>query len=167
MNIPQGELTDIARRMQRSLHESDNYLAACAKVAATMLHEQAERLTRPTLTFDYLMEINRQRCRRWHSEGKEWTGADWSNAMGGECGEAQNVVKKLRRDETGTGSANNPPHPDLLEALGNELADTLLYMCLLADHYSIDLPAAIVRKFNLVSEREDLPERLELQHGQA
>lgn len=47
-----------------------------------------------------MLEINRRRCERWHPgfphDPGGWSGADWSNAMCGEAGEAANVVKKLR-----------------------------------------------------------------------
>ena len=44
--------------------------------------------------------------------------------------------------------------------LANEIADVTLYLDLLADHYGIDVEAAIRRKFNIVSERQGFPERL-------
>jgi NTP pyrophosphatase (non-canonical NTP hydrolase) len=116
------------------------------------------------LTFDQVGAINVERCRRWHRDfpnGEDaWTGADWSNAMMGEAGEAANVVKKLRRKETGTPGAVDPECDDLVRMLGDELADTFLYLQLLAAFYGVDLPTAIVRKFNAISEREGLPERL-------
>ncbi len=108
-----------------------------------------------------LREVNVGRCARWHGPDTDpWTGADWSNAMCGEAGEAANVVKKLRRHETRTGAADNPPVDDLVAKLGAELADTVIYADLVAAHYGIDLQAAMVAKYNLVSEREGFPERL-------
>jgi len=113
------------------------------------------------LDLDLLREVSARRRDRWHTpDTVPWTGADWGNAMGGECGEAQNVVKKLRRIETGTGSQNDPPREVLVYMLGDELADTIAYADLLADHYGIDLSDAIARKFNAISEREGFPERL-------
>lgn len=122
------------------------------------------------LNLALLRVINAARCRRWHGadstyagtppRSTQWSGADWATAMGGECGEAQNVVKKLRRGESGTPSARDPGRDELLLELGDELADTLLYADLLANYYGIDLSEAIVRKFNAVSEREEFPERL-------
>lgn len=182
------------------------------------------------LTFEEVIETNRERCLRWHNPDTEpWTGADWSNAMCGEAGEAANVVKKLRRNETctagytwdsvpvghvvpGSGTiiekrAHTPakgwhivfrrdepgyaqgeewaafhtgtdpvpirltergleypiPHPgtdQLVRQLGHEIADTILYALLLADHYDIDIKDALIEKFNLVSERQGFPERL-------
>lgn len=117
------------------------------------------------LSFDEVTEINLQRVSKWHASfrGKgvaDWNGADWSNAMQGEAGEAGNVVKKLRRQETGTRGKNDPDREVLLGKLAEELADTFLYIDLLASYYGIDLPLAIVDKFNSVSEREGFPERL-------
>lgn len=118
---------------------------------------------RVRLDLDTISRTNRERCKRWHDADSEpWTGADWSNAMCGEAGETANVVKKLRRHETGTSPQGDPGETDLRVALADEIADTLLYLLLLADHYSVDVPAAVVSKFNRVSERQGFPERLSL-----
>jgi NTP pyrophosphatase (non-canonical NTP hydrolase) len=115
-----------------------------------------------TGVLEALRTANVTRLRRWHGE-TEWSGADWSNAMCGEAGEAANVVKKLRRHETGLGevSANTPPPDELLTALADELADVVAYLDLLAHHYGIDLATAVAAKFNRVSERNGFPERLD------
>lgn len=107
---------------------------------------------------------NRSRCERWHHQDTEpWTGADWSNAMCGEAGEAANIVKKLRRHETHIGESYNTPELASLPArLGEEIADTILYALLLADHYGVDVQQSLVEKFNLVSAAQDFPERLSL-----
>lgn len=115
------------------------------------------------LTFDELLRVSATRRDRWHgTETKPWTGADWSNAMCGEAGEAANVVKKIRRIETGVQDARERDGDlaKLIEALGYELADTIAYAALVAEHYCIDLSDAIAAKFNLISEREGFPERL-------
>ena len=118
------------------------------------------------MTFAEVTEANAQRCARWHGgfplNEDGWTGADWSNAMQGEAGEAGNVVKKLRRLEcslVGNRGADREPAV-LLAQLGEELADTFIYLDLLATYYGVDLQAAIVAKFNAVSEREGFPERI-------
>lgn len=119
------------------------------------------------LTFDKLSKVNASRCNRWHQgfphEVDGWTGADWSNAMQGESGEAGNVVKKLRRlDFALPGNRDRDRDRDVLLAkLGEEMADTVIYLDLLATYYGVDLPAAIIEKFNFISEREGFPERLE------
>lgn len=113
------------------------------------------------LTFEEVRAVNAQRRDRWHPpETDTWSGADWSNAMCGEAGEAANVVKKLRRIETGHVPKDGLGRGDLLAMLGDELADVVLYLMLLADHYEIDLPAAIIDKFNRVSRAQGFPERL-------
>lgn len=113
------------------------------------------------LSLGALRRANVRRARRWHADDDAgWTGADWSNAMCGEAGEAANVVKKLRRSETGKQGRNDPP-PDVLRSmLGAELADTIIYADLLAEHYDIDLTAAVIEKFNAVSDREGFPDKI-------
>ena len=115
------------------------------------------------LTFAQLRATNAARAARWHPGfplDDKWSGADWSNAAAGEMGEACNVVKKLRRQETGGRGAVDPDYPVLLAKLGDEIADTIIYLDLLAAYYGIDTAAAVASKFNAVSVREGLPERL-------
>ncbi len=98
--------------------------------------------------------------------GTKWSVADWSNALAGEVGEICNAVKKLRRVEDGIANLNveSGRQLDTREAavakVAEELADTFIYLDLLAQHLGIDLPDAIVQKFNIVSERYGFPERL-------
>ena len=94
----------------------------------TFEHEWAAPATEmPTLSrvsFRSLRAQNVSRKARWHGETDVWTGSDWSNAMAGECGEACNIVKKLRRHETHTGTAYNTPEVEaLLPMLADEIAD--------------------------------------------
>lgn len=113
------------------------------------------------LEFQELRKANVSRKNRWHGTADTWTGADWSNAMAGETGEACNIVKKLRRHETGTGTMYNTPDQDiLLKQLAEELADVVTYCDLLAHFYGIDLGDAIIAKFNKVSAAQDFPEHL-------
>ena len=78
--------------------------------------------------------------------------------MAGECGEACNVIKKIRRIECGLKPPDNLQA--LREHLAEELADTLLYLLLVAEAADIDVQAAVKDKFNEVSEREGFPQRL-------
>ncbi len=112
-----------------------------------------------------LRRINRERRLHWHPEDApvetQWSSGDWSNAMMGEAGEAANVVKKIRRLETGVKARNSYSSFSMLVMdLGDELADMIIYADILAERYNIDLEAAIIRKFNAVSEREGFNERL-------
>lgn len=116
------------------------------------------------LSFARLRLVNESRCKRWHPgfpTDDNWTGADWTNAMAGEAGEACNVMKKIRRHETGRPGKVDPPSADLVKRLGDELADTIIYADLVAAKYGIDLSAAVIAKFNAVSEREGFPEKLD------
>lgn len=126
-----------------------------------------------------LAEINAQRCKRWHPETSEpWSLADWSNAMCGEAGEAANMVKKLRRIETGTQTLPSMVHNGhevpldseariLAKGVGLELADVVIYADLVAQELTrkyggYSLSELIVTKFNAVSHREGFPERLDV-----
>lgn len=114
-----------------------------------------------TLTFEGFSRANAERAAHWHGgdirEGN-WTGADWSNAMCGEAGELANVVKKLRRDETGHVGSLDPNRAGLLKALADEMGDVYAYLDLLATYYGVDIAKAIADKFNAVSAREGFTE---------
>lgn len=117
------------------------------------------------LTFERLRAANLRRCARWHPGGiGDWSLSDWAVAMAGEAGEAGeacNVVKKLNRERDGiTGNAKG--EGDLREDLAAEIADTLIYLDLLAARAGIDLAAAVIDKFNAVSERNGYPDRLDV-----
>jgi NTP pyrophosphatase (non-canonical NTP hydrolase) len=113
------------------------------------------------LTFDELRIQNVARARRWHGpETLPWSGADWSNALCGEAGEAANVVKKLRRIETLISARGQKTHVELRRELALELADVVIYADLLAEFYGVDLAEAVVEKFNAVSDKYDFPEKL-------
>lgn len=115
----------------------------------------------PDLTFRELSRASKTRRDRWHGPGTvPWTSADWSNAMCGEAGEAANVVKKLRRHETGTAGELDPSVGELVAKLADELGDVIAYADLVARHYGIDLGEAVAYKFNRVSERHGFPERI-------
>jgi len=80
------------------------------------------------LTFSHLRDQNLPRCRRWHPEGAPpWSFSDWFLALGGEAGEALNVVKKLNRDRDGL-AGNLKSHLALVDDLGGELADVVIYL---------------------------------------
>lgn len=104
--------------------------------------------------------ISLKRALRWHPIGlHSWSLSDWFTALAGEVGEAGNVIKKLNRLRDGI--QGNKETPDQLRRqLSDELADVYLYLDLLAQAAHVDLPAAIVRKFNATSERLGFPERL-------
>lgn len=118
------------------------------------------------LSFEDLRKANSTRCVRWHKGGiEEWSVTDWATAVTGELGEACNAIKKLRRIECGAQNINDPDRQltevsQAVASIGEELADTLIYLDLLALRLGIDLEAEVVRKFNATSERYSFPERL-------
>ncbi|HEX9768481.1 MAG TPA: MazG-like family protein [Kiloniellales bacterium] len=112
------------------------------------------------LTFSDLRRANLARVKRWHPGGlADWSLADWACAMAGEAGEACNVVKKLNRERDRI--AGNTANAEQLQvALAREIADTLIYLDLLAARAGIDLDRAVVKTFNAKSIKVGFPERL-------
>lgn len=117
--------------------------------------QEALRRMNP-LTFAKLSQANAARVGQFKNrlgvlahtkaDGSDWTIAEWTNAMAGECGEACNFSKKIRR-----GDFDHDP------ALGNrmlakELADTIIYADLAAQRQGINLGEAVRDKFNEKSE---------------
>ena len=105
-------------------------------------------------------EVNERRRAEWANRdgSSPWCGADFSNEMGGECGEAQNIVKKLRRIETGY-KGPSKTEAELLSDLAEELADVIITADLVAMYYGIDLDAAVPLKFNKTSVKQNLNTR--------
>ena len=79
--------------------------------------------------------------------------------MAGECGEACNEVKKLRRLD-GADSGCDTQRKVLRKKIGRELADLVIYADLLAARLRIDLGKEVVGKFNEVSENRGSKVRL-------
>lgn len=114
-----------------------------------------------TMTFPQFSDINRTRCSRWHEEdGEPWSAADWSNALCGEAGELANKVKKYRRLETNVVHRESEDRDSLIAAIGDEIADVVIYADLVADYFGLDLAEIVAAKFNKTSEEFDFPERL-------
>jgi len=106
------------------------------------------------LTFQQLRLVNVNRCEQVFHPLDSWSIADWAVALAGEAGETCDAVKKLRRLQDGKNTSKDPQTvSQCIENIGNELADTIIYADLLAAKLGIDLEKAIVRKFNIVSER--------------
>lgn len=120
--------------------------------------------TEINMTFKAFSEINASRCARWHPI-KSWSLSDWATATAGELGEACNIIKKLNRhrDSVVGNTGKDADEAYLRECLAKELADTFTYLDLLATAAGIDLGKAVVDKFNEVSRKHGMPERIE--HG--
>lgn len=83
------------------------------------------------LSFQHLRAVNIARCvGGWNMPLNDWSSADWMIAVGGELGEALNVIKKLNRDAGGY-VGNTRTRNELLADLADELADTVIYLDLL------------------------------------
>lgn len=96
----------------------------------------------PRLTFAELRTKNVKRTAEAFHRVEAWSPTDWATAMAGECGEACNLIKKMRR-----GDLVHSSH------IADELADLIIYTDLLAERLGIDLEEAIIHKFNAVSDR--------------
>lgn len=99
--------------------------------------------------------FNRRRCespKGFNHAVDSWSLSDWITATAGELGEAANVAKKLNRVRDDIpGNAETPEQ--LRDALADEIADTFIYLDLLAQSQGIDLEDAVVSKFNRTSEK--------------
>lgn len=102
------------------------------------------------LTFDQLRNINVTRCEEIFHTLNSWGPTDWAAAMAGECGEACNVTKKIRRLQISPRILpdRTPEYQNLVTALGTELADTVIYADLFAARMGLDLGQCVVDKFN-------------------
>ena len=89
------------------------------------------------LTNEKLREANVARCAIWHKDEKiPWTTAQWCVAMCGEVGEVLDQVKKLNRITSGI-PGNKRTDAQVVEDLGSELCDVILYADLLAHECGI------------------------------
>lgn len=85
--------------------------------------------------------------------------------MAGEAGEICNSVKKLRRLESEYQSKNEPGRQidskeQAIKEIGEEIADTLLYLDLLALRCGLNLEKEVINKFNKTSDKYGFPEKL-------
>jgi len=106
--------------------------------------------------FKSLREANAARQLEWDSGGK-LDGLFKATELGGEVGEALNVVKKLERERMGL-----PGSRDTIEHLGQELADVLICVELLASYYGINVDEYVAKKFNATSEARGLKTMMEV-----
>ena len=118
------------------------------------------------ITFDDLRIANSTRNDRWVPLGiAQWSISEWAVAMAGEAGEICNAVKKLNRVENQVANLNEPrrqieTREAALAKIGAEIADTVIYLDLLAQRCGLALGKEVTRKFSATSERYGFPERL-------
>jgi NTP pyrophosphatase (non-canonical NTP hydrolase) len=108
------------------------------------------------MSFDRLRTANAKRQKEWDREDKitlTYRGTE----LGGEVGEALNVIKKLERERLGIKGSRST-----LQDLAEELADVIICCDLIAMATGINLTEAIEKKFNKTSEKVGLETRLKL-----
>src|SRR5690606_26105229 len=67
------------------------------------------------LSFRKVSETNLDRALVWHPKGlEEWSPLEWGGALAGEAGELCNILKKLKRLDTGLQQADNVTKSELL-----------------------------------------------------
>lgn len=105
--------------------------------------------------------VNLQRCNTWHKLS-DWSLDQWATAVTGEWGETCNKIKKLNRLRGGIQqNAVLSTEAELRAQIGEEIADTFTYLDLLAQRAGLDLQTIVIDKFNKVSKREGLPQRID------
>ena len=75
----------------------------------------------------------------------------WSNALAGEVGEVCNLVKKFERNGS---DFSNTPYDGFFIDLDKELADSFIYLVLVARYFQSDLERAILNKIEEVNKRD-------------
>lgn len=124
-------------------------------------------------TFEIVGRVNKERAFEWHRTGLgEWSPAEWGNALAGECGELCNVLKKILRHDKGIHQrgvvfdlgelADDEMRAKLVAMAAEEIGDVYTYLDLLCQVLDLDMYVCIRDKFNAISERENLPQRLGL-----
>ena len=102
-----------------------------------------------------LRELSVERCEAYFFPLRAWSVLEWAGAAAGEAGEAANVAKKIRRHEVlcdnGKAVYDAAKMAKRRQDLGEEVADTIIYLDLLCASEGLDLEQVIRAKFNKVS----------------
>lgn len=105
---------------------------------------------------------NKRRCtspQGFNHDLRDWSADQWITALVGELGEACNLIKKRTRIYDGVpGNDPDVTIDDLNRKIAEELADTFIYLDLLAQANGIDLEAAVATKFNKTSKKIEYPQ---------
>lgn len=116
----------------------------------------------PPLTFASFSAANLARCEAPDGFGHaldSWSMSDWFTATMGEFGEAANVAKKLNRVRDGI-EGNTATEDELRAQLRREIADTFIYLDLLAQRAGFDLRDAVRETWDAKSVEIGYPVRL-------
>lgn len=99
-----------------------------------------------------LRRANIMRCYEWMGGAPDVKNLAFHGLeLGGEVGEAQNIIKKLIRWYDGIPGKINPEIG--VPMLAEELADVIICIDLIAATYNIDLVKAVTDKFNATSDK--------------
>jgi NTP pyrophosphatase (non-canonical NTP hydrolase) len=137
-----------------------NQLADAAETLAASRSPSSPQGLEPT--FAAFSATNRERCESpsgFNHQLGSWSTSDWFTAVVGELGEAANVAKKLNRIRDGI-PGNKETEAELREKLRRELADSFVYLDLLAQALGFNIGAAAVDVFNAKSDEIGCPIRL-------
>lgn len=107
------------------------------------------------MTFQELSEMNRRRCESpngFNHKLSDWSLSDWMTATLGELGEAANVAKKLNRVRDGI-NGNKETADELRAKLRSEIADTFIYLDLMAQSQGFSLWDAVRETFEAKSKQ--------------
>ena len=108
------------------------------------------------MDFAKLRAANAKRQKEWDRDS-QITLSYRGTELGGEAGEALNIIKKLERERLGIKGSRAT-----LADLAEELADVIICCDLIAMATGIDLTEAVEKKFNKTSEKVGLETRLRL-----
>lgn len=97
------------------------------------------------LSFSHLRSVNLARCEEGFKHPlKSWTPSQWLVAVGGEVGEALNVVKKITRVADGLGQFHDTDIDALRVKLAGEIADVVIYLDLLLARFDLSFDQAFI-----------------------
>ena len=137
-------------RKQHSINCQANFAKPTCKQIATCHHYIGLRLS----------------CKRpWGSTSTDMSLTDWLACVTGEVGELAHIIKEIRRSAPADGWSDEEAMKLATAAYANkfrdELADTVIYLDLLAARAGFDLGAAVKDKFNRDSPRFGWKEYME------
>lgn len=124
----------------------------CKKCGLPRMSERGQRECECPPTFS---ERNRHRCEAiggFNHQLDSWSLSDWLTATAGELGEAANIIKKLNRVRDGIPGNSETPE-QLRENLADEIADTAIYLDLLAQAAGFDLETIREKKFQKTNKK--------------
>jgi NTP pyrophosphatase (non-canonical NTP hydrolase) len=105
------------------------------------------------LTFEDFSKANFARCeseKGFNHPVSDWTSSEWLTACLGELGEVAHVVKTILRQRDNL-TEKNLSRDELNKMLAEEIADTIIYLDMLAQSQGINIATAIFEKFNKTS----------------